>query len=467
MLKPNADLTAPPKGHKVSHHKPAWKFMPMLEYVNGLAHDFSGVFLTMVYKTLGASNAMVGLAAALQIPLAFNALWAPMVERMGTYRMTMMRTLFAIILSIFALSGILYFIGTSYLLISAVFLGMIVLLSIFEITERGYKVSSLNAEEIALYSGINVACYRIGLMTGSTLLIYLAGIMAERHGYHIAWGGIFALTGAALVLLWVYLKFVLPYPLVDKGEHVKLTPSSYGRIFVSFVRQQSGLTILLFLFLSRFGEGLCKYIEMPFCLDPPELGGMGLNLKILGVMSPFTMASMVVAGIIGGILVKVFKLHRVLFILMPLMFIPNIMYSYLAYSPHLEIHTYAVTFGGLLKEPWMFEANLWVLAAGVIENFGYGISFAPIVVMVDLISKNAGENKATYGAIAGGILLLGFIMGGTLCGFTQEAVGYFWTYNLSVLISLPAWFLVPWLPLRQIEEQSSQIDQDAHLNGND
>ncbi len=464
MLKANDNL---PPNRRVSHHKPAWKFMPLLEYVNGLAHDFSGVFLTMVYKTLGASNSMVGLAASLQIPLAFNALWAPLVERMGSYRSNMLRMLFAIIMGVFILSGSLYFIGDNFLLLSCIYLGIIITMSFFEISNRGYKVSALNADEIALYSGINVACYRLGLMTGSALLLYFTGIIAEDHGYEFAWGVIFAITGVFLLALWLYLRMTLPYPVKDTGDHVKLTPRVYGQIFMAFARQNAGLTILAFLFLSRFGEGLCKYILMPFCLDPAEAGGLGMNLKLLGVMSPFTMTTMIIAGIIGGILVKCFKLHRMLFILMPFMFIPNLIYSYYAFHPHREIHSLAISFWGLLSDPWILEANLWVLGANMIEIFGYGISFAPIVVLVDLVSKNAGDNKATFGAIAGGILLLGYIMGGTVSGFIQESVGYFWTFNISVLVTIPAWALILKLPLREIEAKSERIDHESHLDEND
>ncbi len=129
------------------------------------------------------------------------------------------------------------------------------------------------------------------------------------------------------------------------------------------------------------------------------------------------------------------------------MFLPNACFSWLANNPHYEL----IQMGSL-------RINPWVLGAMIVEIAGYGISFAATVTFSALIAKTAGANKATFGAITGSVNLLGFMLGGAVSGVIQEAVGYFWAFNASILLSLPGWILILFLPVKRIVEESEKMD---------
>lgn len=432
-------------------HRNPWSFMPVLDFLMGISHGFASQFLNLVFKTMGASNTIVGLVSLLQLPLGLKAFWAPVVQQWGTYRQTALRMLFvfAALIGCMAAVFLLPVPGLMWLL-AAFFFVTIFVISFFLIGYGGYKVSALTGKEIALFAGISSAVFRLGLLFGNSFLLILVGKIADKMNYNVGWSVGFAILAMLVAGLALYLKFILPHPPSDKGKEHKLTPKSYMDTFVGFFKKQGGWLIVLYLFTCRMGEGIMNVIKNPFVLDPLEEGGLGMSVADIGVMGPFTLVTLILAGIAGGLIVKAFGLRKCFFAMGALMFVPNLAFSLLAKYPQTD-----------LIEFWGLAINPWLLGAFLIEIVGYGLSFATVVTFSALIAKTAGANKATFAAITSSVNLLGFTLGGSMSGAIQEAIGYFWTFNASILLSLPGWILILFLPIRRIQAESDALDVEA------
>jgi len=431
-------------------HRSPWIFIPPIDFLWGIFNGFASQYVNLVFKTMGASNVIVGLASLLQLPMGFKALWAPAVERWGTYRSVVLTNLLVIAFLIGCMAGVFLLPINTMVVIAVMFFVTIFVISFFEIAYVGYRVSALTGSQIALFAGISTAMIRFGIMFGNSFLIILVGKIQERmQSYSIAWAVVFGIVALFIVAITGYLKWVLPFPASDSKNDSKLTPKTYLASFTNFFKKPGGVIILIYLFTCRFGEGVLNVIKNPFLLDPVSEGGLGMTVTDIGVMGPFIIVALIISGIIGGILVKTVGLRKCFFVMGALMFFPNAAFSWLAVHPRYEM----IQMGTL-------QINPWVLGAFLVEIIGYGISFAATVTFSALIAKTAGKNKATFGAITGSINLLGFTLGGAVSGLIQETVGYFWTFNMSILLSLPGWILILFLPVKRIMDESDQMDRD-------
>jgi len=449
-----SDSAAPSQPPRKTHVSP-WSFVPCTEFFAGLMRDYASAFPSLIFKTLGASNAVVGFTYFLTLPLGFNVLWAPFVERLGTYRQNFLRSLLAITIWSALLGGVFFLPIQGLMPLAIAFLGAAFIISVFNMAYLGFKVSALSNRELELFTGVGNSFYRIGAMTGTTLMVYLVGLLFDRMGsYRPAWGiillaGSFAMGGA-----WLYLRAVLAYPPSDTGTTTKLTPAVYLKSFTDFIRQPRGWFITGFLLLAPFSEGLLSGMKTPFYLDPPEKGGLGMDLKAIGVMAPISTTIMILSGIVGGIIVRKFGLRRALFPMSLVMLVPHVAIILLPVFREHAMQSFHIGSAGFVVYPWVWTANF-------IEISGYGLGFAAYLTFTAFLIKTGGHNKATFAALVGAFSVIGYTAGGGVSGIIQEHVGYFWTFALSIVVAIPAWLLIPFIPLRQILQRAEQADHEG------
>jgi PAT family beta-lactamase induction signal transducer AmpG len=447
----------PPPSRQQKTHASPWFFVPCAEFVYGLLRNYSGMFPSLIFKTLGASNAVVGFSYFLTFPLGFNVLWAPIVERLGTHRSNFLRSLLAFTFWSALLGGVFFLPLEGLLLPALLFFGASFILSVFDMAYLGYKVSALSNRELELFTGVGNAFFRMGVMAGSTFMIYVVGVLFDRTGdYRSAWGIVLLAASGLMAVAWIFLRCTLVYPPSDTGTTSKLTPQIYAKSFTDFIRQPRGWLITIYLFLAPFGEGLLAGMKTPFYIDPLEDGGLGMDLKAIGVMAPVSTTIMILTGIAGGLIVRKFGLRRCLFPLGFLMFVPNMGIALLPlFQQQASVSHEFQLFGRM--EIAIFP---WVWIANFIEIAGYGIAFAAYLTFTAFLIKTGGHNKATFAALVGSITLVGYTGGGGISGIIQESVGYFWTFALSIVVSIPAWLLILALPIKQIVHNAELADQE-------
>lgn len=448
-----ATSTAKPSYKKVS----PWVYLPHLEFVYGLIRNYTQSFISLIFKTMGANNTFVGISSFIQMPLSFRALWAPFVDRMGTYRQTMLRSLF-LTSFISAGIGIMILLGFSKLwLIAATFLLLVFVVSVFDTAYMGYKMSVLSTKEIEFFVGVGNGFFRLGIMFGTAILVYLVGVVySMTDSYDIAWGCIL-LSGAMIMFAGAcYLKRKLPFAKIDTGKHDRISAKEYFLCYVNFVKQPRGKVLTFYFLTAVFGEGVLGGMKVPFFIDSAEKGGLGMSLTALGIISPFIVFAMLAAGVWGGFILRKYGLNRVFFPLGVLMFLPNVFICLLALYPEQASYHFLISWlpgDGSVLYPW-------ALLAGVVEMAGYALGFSCYKALEALVSKRAGHLRGTYGAIIGSLNIMGLTFGAGISGVIQEWVGYFWLFNISTIFSFIPWLAIPFLPVKSIMEDSDRLDSE-------
>ncbi|MCK7540397.1 MAG: hypothetical protein MZV63_60645 [Marinilabiliales bacterium] len=162
--------------------------------------------------------------------------------------------------------------------------------------------------------------------------------------------------GLLLLLLAIYNKFALPYP-VEKTEKEPISWKVYRDVFVSFFTKPGVIPALMFFLLYRFGEAQLFKIATPFLVDSRNEGGIGMSAAQYGIVyGTVGVICLTLGGILGGITASRFGLKKLIWLMALSMNVPISVYIFLAYVQPMP-------------------ENLMITVAIAIEQFGYGFGF--------------------------------------------------------------------------------------------
>jgi MFS transporter, PAT family, beta-lactamase induction signal transducer AmpG len=404
-----------------------WSFIPTQYFAEGLPYVIVNTMSVAMFKSLGASNEFIGLTSFLYIPWAIKFLWGPFVDANSTKRkwLLWMQLILSICFVLMALSLHL----TIFTLIALIIFSIISFISAtHDIATDGFYLHALNKKDQAFFTGIRSTFYRISMIFGSGLLVWLAGYLGGNTGniYH-GWSVAFFITAGIFLLFFLYHSKILPYPHTDKPVREIVKESSkvpIAKVFREYFTQDKIGLILTFILTYRLGEGILVKMAQPFLLDELNKGGLHISLGNVGIMyGTFGIIALLIGGILGGWLVKNYSLKKLIFPLALAMNIPNILYAFLAlYKPGIIV----------------------IQSCIIIEQFGYGLGFTAFMIYLLYISR--GTFKTSHYAISTGIMAVGMMIPGFISGFLQQQLGYFWLFITSFIFTIPGMIIIFFLP---------------------
>ncbi len=431
-----------------------WKFVPSSTVFAALVWGTAQTIPGLLLKSINVPNTVVGLTSLLGLPIAFRFIFGPLVDGRGTKRnwtLNMQSVLAGMMvgLAVFCgLSVIFDMSGWVLQVLMILFAGLALMSAFNDIGWGGFFLSAVDERDKALFVGINATCVRLANLFSYGFMVALAGRIGKQTGNVMAgWAVCFAIFGLIQIGLMIYHRWVYPYPVLDHPVS-GIERKSFFKVFANFFEQPRPWVILSFVFLYRLGEGLLAPMKVPFLMDPPGAGGMGLSLEQIGIMNGvFSMIAMMAGGILGGILVKKYGLRKTIWPFAFLLTLPNLGFVWLALSPvYTEVHVLGTSI------------NLWVQAVLCFESFGYGMGFASFGFLDCEASR--GPYRATFFALMAGVMSISWILTGSLSGFVQMHVGYVWLFVLSAVIAIPGIMIITWLPLKQFEARGEQEDAE-------
>lgn len=407
------------------NYRQPWAWVPSLYFAQGIPYVVAQTVSVIMYKRLGISNTDIAFyTSLLYLPWVIKPLWSPFVDMFSTKRLwtVVLQLVMGLALAVvaFVLPLPSFFTWTL-----AIFWLLAFFSATHDIAADGFYMLALDPHQQAAFVGVRSTFYRIAMITGSGLLVMLAGHIESSSGGNIplAWSVTFGVIAGLFLLFFAYHKLMLPYPTVDKPTLVDKSRSvwqEFTQTFVIFFQKKDLVSILAFLLFYRFAEAQLMKLVSPFLLDPRDKGGLGLSTGEVGIVyGTVGIIALTLGGLLGGYVVSKNGLKYWLWIMVFSIHLPDLMFVYLSQV-----------------QP---ENFLLVNIAVAIEQFGYGFGFTAYMLYMIIVS--AGEHKTAHYAICTGFMALGMMGPGMLSGYLQEFLGYKNFFLWVILATIPG-FLV-------------------------
>lgn len=373
----------------------------------------TGVFtqaLPAILRTYDVPLTIIGFSGLLALPWALKFLWAPFVERYFSAHWGQRRSwiLPMQLLALLLLLAIAAFDPYALAERDGVyhFFVLMFLVNLFAATQDiatdGLAVRSLSFAERGLGNGVQVAGYRIGLVIGGGLLLYLIGAWDWRLAFLL-------LAGLLALLTLPVLGFREPPPL-PRAPAAELP---YLRIFTSFFARPGLRGWLVVLMTYKVGESLGSAMVKPMLVD------MGLDLKQIGLMVSLVGSLATLAGaLLGGWLTARLGRYVAIIGFGALQALGVALYAWLPWW-HGQGH--------LVPLELIYTVN-------AIEHFVSGMAMAALLTAVMDLAR--AEHAAADFTVQVSILA---IFGGSfylVAGVVAEALGYTGYFLLSGALAL-------------------------------
>lgn len=410
-----------------------WAWIPTLYFAEGIPYILINTVSVIFYKRMGIDNAQIAFWTSwLYLPWVIKMFWGPLVDNISTKRNWILYT------QLF-MAGCLGFISFTlhlpvYFAVSllAFTIGAFVSAT-HDIAADGLYLLALNKEDQAFFVGIRSVFYRIAMIFGSGFLVYIAGqFEVSLKNIPLSWTIVFGISACIFILIFIYHRFILPYPESDKPR-ISRDRTPYVKIFAQYFSQKRIWAILLFILFYRFGEAMLVKLASPFLLDKHEVGGLGLSTSEVGIVyGTVGVICLILGGIVGGWIISKYGLKKCIWFFAISLNVPHLAYLYMAFvQPPIQL--------------------AYPLVA--IEQFGYGFGFTAFMVYLMYISR--GEYKTSFFAISTGIMALGMMLPGLISGYVQQAVGYKLFFIIVLLMAIPGLATLFFIPFEEDENKEA------------
>jgi len=399
-----------------------WRWIPTLYFAQGLPYVVVMTLAVVMYKNLGVSNTEIALLTSwLYLPWVIKPLWGPLVDLLGTKRRWIVVLQFVIgaALAMVALAVP----APGFLQATLVVFWLMAFASAtHDIAADGFYMLAQPPAAQAAFVGVRSTFYRLAMIGGQGGLVFVAGRLAEASGSPVyAWQVVFALLAGVFGLLGAWHLWALPRPAADAPapRNGRLW-AGFAEVFAAFFRRDDIVRVLAFLLLYRFAEAQLLKLVTPFLLDPVSAGGLGLKTQDVGVAyGTVGVIALTVGGLLGGWVISLGGLKRLLWPLIVCMHLPN-----------------AVFVGLALWQP----QSLWLVSAAVaVEQFGYGFGFTAYMVFMLMVAEhNDNPHKTAHYALCTGFMALGMMVPGMAAGWLQQQLGYVGFFVWVCIATVPS-----------------------------
>lgn len=372
----------------------------------------TGVFsqaLPAILRRYDVPLTIIGLSGLLAMPWALKFLWAPWVEshfsaRWGQRRswilpMQLLGIAMLLLMAFFDPYRLATTQGVSE------FFVLMFLVNLFAATQDiatdGLAVRTLDFHERGLGNGVQVAGYRLGLIIGGGLLLYLIGSWDWRWSFMLM-----AFLLCVLTLpVWRFRE-----PAAEVSRHERLP---YWKIYTSFFDRPGLIGWLVVLVTYKAGESLGSAMVKPMLVD------MGLDLKQIGLMVSMVGSVAALTGaLLGGWLTAVIGRYYAIIGFGALQALGVAAYAWLSWQHDA---------GAAVSLPMIYAIN-------ALEHFVSGMAMAALLTAVMDLSRpdHAGADftvQVSILAIFGGSFYLA-------AGFVAQALGYTGYFLVSGVLAL-------------------------------
>lgn len=271
------------------------RFMVLLSLymAQGLPTGIYNQALPAILRMYGVPLSIIGLTALLALPWATKVLWAPWVDRWHHPRLGRARSwiiplqlgCMMALLTIAAFDPASLRTQNGLILFFVLMFLLNLLAATQDIATDALAVRTLSPGERSAGTSVQVIGYRVGLILGGGVLLYLLGVWN--------WESAFLLLTALLLLLTVPIAFYREPGDEDPARRGK-GEVSYLEVFRTFVSTPGFRAWLWVLLTYKVADGFGSAMVKPMLVD------MGFNFKQLGIQVTILGSLATVAGAAAG-----------------------------------------------------------------------------------------------------------------------------------------------------------------------
>ena len=426
--------------------KSPWWWVPTLYFAEGVPYFLVNNISVMMFTKMGVPNGqMAFFTTLLYFPWFLKGIWSPIVDVVKTKRwwiitMQALMTAMMIVLTLTlpkpdaaAIAGgqvpMSMFWFTLVLFIIGAFAS-----ATHDIAADGFYMLAHDPSSQAAFIGIRSTFYRIAMVFGQGVLVFIAGRIEKSSGnIPFSWQITIGVAAVVFLLITLYHTFILPKPAADKPRiesgSSKDTFRELGNSFKTFFTKPGVVLAIVFMLLYRLPEGFLIKMCQPFLVASLDKGGLGLGTDMVGIVyGTIGVIALLAGGIVGGVVASKVGLRKALWPMAACMTLPCLTFVYLS-----------------VVQPSSLVA---ISIAVAIEQFGYGFGFTAYMLYMMFFSE--GEFKTSHYAICTAFMALSMMLPGFVAGYIQEAIGYvnfFW----MVMVCCIATVVVTILARRKVD----------------
>ncbi|MFL5306545.1 MAG: MFS transporter [Polyangia bacterium] len=383
-------------------------------------HQMGTEFLT----ALRVSNSQIAATSLLHLAVTFKFAWSPALDLFGrrrTWVWVLQLILGGGMLAVAALAPTRN-LTAFWFAVSA----LAIVHATHDIACDGFYLQALDRRGQALYSGTRLGAYRLAMIVGASVLVYLAGKTSWLIGFGAA--------GVLMIVVAVVNAAVMPHP---PERHAADAPEPGGspnpgaaprkgtaflEAFASFVGQPQAASVLAFMLTYRLGD------IMMFAMSKPLLRDLGVDTAHRGILNGLGTAASILGVVLGGAYVARRGLARAL--------VP------LVYAQNFAIPLYIVM--AVLK-PGIAGITAIVLTEQLVSGLGIAGS------TVFLMQRCRPAFSASHFAMATSVVSLASTFSGWASGPLNEHLGHPLFFTVAFLASIPSLILVWIVPKTPLE----------------
>ena len=302
-----------------------------------------------------------------------------------------------------------------------------------DIAADGFYMLAHDEQSQARYVGIRSTFYRIAMVFGQGVLVYIAGLIEKTtDNIPLSWQVTLGVLAVVLFLITLYHLFMLPRPSSDQPR-TQANGIGIAEAFRTFFTKKGVWLGVIFMLLYRLPEGLLVKLSLPFLVDSREIterggqifgGGLALSTEMVGLLyGTIGVIFLLIGGILGGIYISRRGLKRSIWLMAAALTLPSFVYCYLS-----------------MAQP----ESLWLIGTAVsFEQFGYGFGFTAYMMYMMYFSE--GKYKTAHYAICTAFMALSMMIPGFVAGALEMAVGYttfFWIANACSITTFAITYFV-------------------------
>jgi predicted MFS family arabinose efflux permease len=392
-----------------------------LYFAQGLPYGFQSNALTLYLTSLGVPLGQVGLTKALALPWSFKALWAPLVDRLGSARFGRRKSWIVPMQALLAAACVVAaFVPpeTHLKWLLACVLAMNFFAATQDIAVDGLAVDLLSESELGAGNAAQVVGYKVGMLTGGGLLV---GLSAS-----FGWQGLFFAMAALCLAVMTLVLFV-------KEPSQALTPEHAPRAQVSFpelwqrikavLRKPGAGWVLLAVATYKAAEALAESMFGPYLIREHGIA----RETVATWLGSWGMVGSIAGSFLGGALATRLPLVRALGVASALRALPL-------------VGQWAIA-AGLLEAGFSS-----VVPVTVAEHFFGGI--LTTVMFAFMMSQVDRAIGATHYTLLASVEVIGKSIPGLASGFLVERLGFAPVFLAAV--ALAAGFMVLLVPLSRL-----------------